>query len=88
MRSFIESSNVKGNEYAAIIGAFERKGVPRSVAEREITKFLSYWTEPNKSGSKQRWELQPTFDVRRRLVTWFGNVQNFIRQRETKGVRI
>lgn len=50
------------------------KGVEESLARQEIGKFVSYWTEPTKSGKKQRWETQPTFEVRRRLATWFGNV--------------
>lgn len=42
---------------------------------REINKFIAYWTEPSKSGAKQRWEQQPTFEVRRRLATWFNNLK-------------
>lgn len=38
----------------------------------EMRKFFSYWTEPNKSGTRQRWELQKTFDIKRRLYTWFS----------------
>lgn len=40
----------------------------------EMRKFYSYWTEPNKSGTRQRWELQRTFDVKRRLYTWLSRV--------------
>ena len=36
----------------------------------ERQKFYLYWTEKNKSGTKQRWELEKTFDVRRRFQTW------------------
>ena len=53
------------------------KGITGANATREVKKFISYWTEPNKSGTKQRWELEKTFDVKRRLVTWFGNAQRF-----------
>lgn len=39
--------------------------------------FISYWTEPNKSGSKMRFELERTWHTGRRLGTWdrnnFGN---------------
>lgn len=45
--------------------------------KEEINKFISYWTEPNKSGSKNKWQMQPTFEVSRRLATWFGNVGKF-----------
>lgn len=43
--------------------------------EKEINKFIAYWTEPSKSGKKQRWEQQSTFEVRRRLATWFNNIK-------------
>jgi hypothetical protein len=35
-----------------------------------IRKFYDYWTEPNKSHTKMRWELEKTWDVKRRLITW------------------
>lgn len=42
----------------------------------EIKKFISYWTEHTPSGKKQRWEIQKTFEVKRRLITWLGNCNN------------
>ena len=38
-----------------------------------LDDFVSYWTEPNKSNTKMRFELQPTFDNKRRLGTWLKN---------------
>ena len=58
-----------------IISLLTAKGMKEDIARREISKFISYWTEQNKSGTKQRWELQPTFDVKRRLGTWFERVK-------------
>lgn len=52
--------------------------------QTEIEKFCSYWTEPNKSKSKLRWELQPTFDIPRRLGTWFMNDKNFSNNNKPK----
>lgn len=46
----------------------------------EIQKFILYWTEPNKNGTKQRWELQKTFEITRRLITWFNNSNKFNKQ--------
>lgn len=43
-----------------------------SLVLAELPKFISYWTEPSKSGKKQRWELESAFEVTRRLVTWLG----------------
>ena len=43
----------------------------------ELKKFVSYWTEPNRSKTKLRWELQPTWDMRRRVGTWMKNQNNW-----------
>lgn len=53
--------------------ALEDAGIPQDFVVREMLKFKNYWTEPTKSGRKQRWELQPTFDIKRRLGMWFRN---------------
>lgn len=44
----------------------------RILCAREIKKFILFWSEPSKSGRKQRWEMQPTFDVKRRVRTWMN----------------
>lgn len=36
-------------------------------------EFCDYWTESNKSGTKMKWELQKTWDTKRRLKRWFDN---------------
>lgn len=38
-----------------------------------IDCFCDYWTEPNKSNTKMKFELQKTFDIERRLKTWDRN---------------
>jgi len=48
----------------------------------ELNKFIDYWTEPNKSGTRQRWELQQTFDVRRRLKNWLSKSKQFGKGRQ------
>lgn len=40
-----------------------------------LNEFYMYWTEPNKSQSKMRWELEPTWSISRRLGRWFTNYQ-------------
>ncbi len=50
-----------------------KKGMPEDLARKELNNFVSYWTELNKSGTKQRWELQQAFELKRRLTTWFKN---------------
>ena len=38
-----------------------------------VVDFISYWTEENKSGTKMKFEMQPTWDTKRRLQRWAGN---------------
>lgn len=49
----------------------------REVAKKEIDAFVNYWTEPNPTGKKMRWQMQKTFDVKRRLTTWLNNAKDF-----------
>ena len=35
-----------------------------------VGDFIAYWTEPNRSQTKMRYELERTWDVERRLSTW------------------
>jgi DNA-binding PadR family transcriptional regulator len=42
-----------------------------------LEAFVDYWTEPNKSKTKLRYELQKTFDIARRLKTWSKNESKF-----------
>ena len=43
---------------------------------REVEKFVSYWTEPNRSGKKMLFEMRQVFHIPRRLATWFKNSFN------------
>lgn len=50
-----------------------------------LNDFYAYWTEPNKSLTKMRFELQPTFDICRRLKTWArNNFNKYDRQQPPK----
>lgn len=42
-----------------------------------LNEFYAYWTEPNKSKTKFRQELEKTWDLERRLSTWSKNDKNF-----------
>jgi hypothetical protein len=63
-------------EYETLLAQFSQ-GKDANWVRSEFNKFVLYWTEPNRTGKKQRWELQTTFDVKRRLVTWFSNKNNY-----------
>jgi hypothetical protein len=58
----------------------------KKFVEETILEFISYWTEPTKSGKKQRWQLQPTFEVLRRLATWFRKSDQFKKSEYKKGL--
>ena len=38
--------------------------------EAMLADFFSYWAETNRSGTKMRYEQQPTWETARRLATW------------------
>jgi hypothetical protein len=38
-----------------------------------LREFYDYWREPNKSGTKMRWEMERTWDLGRRLEKWSRN---------------
>lgn len=50
----------------------------------EVRKFIVYWTEPNKSGTKVKWEMQETFEVKRRLHTWLSRASKYSAASENK----
>ncbi len=37
-----------------------------------LDQFFDYWSEPNKKG-KMKWELEKTWELKRRLARWFNN---------------
>ena len=82
-REFFESQEVR----LKTIQALSEKGMNEVNAKTEVEKFARYWTELNKSGTKQRWELQQTFDVTRRLWTWLERSSNFT-SRKKGGITI
>jgi|TARA_R110002050_G_scaffold7180_1_gene28237 hypothetical protein len=41
--------------------------------ESVLNDFVDYWTEPNKSGTKMKYELQKTWSTNLRLKTWAKN---------------
>lgn len=45
-----------------------------------IRQFYDYWTEPNKSKTRMRYELERTWDTKRRLNTWASR-ENINRRR-------
>lgn len=50
-----------------------------------LQEFFDYWSEPNKSGTKLRYELEKTWDLNRRLKRWQNGKkdQGFISKQPT-----
>jgi len=42
-----------------------------------VKNFYEYWSEPNQSKTKMKFELQKTWDTSRRLKTWKSREANF-----------
>ena len=42
-----------------------------------LLNFFNYWSETNKSGTKMRFELQPTWELHKRLTTWNNKDNSF-----------
>lgn len=50
--------------------------------EKELQDdFIRYWTEPNKSKTKMRCELEKTWDTKLRLITWENRSNKFNNKR-------
>lgn len=63
-----ERLNKKKNSFIKDVAEF------KETYHRDILNdFVEYWTEPNKSKTQLRWEMEPTFDVKRRLARFDRN---------------
>lgn len=85
-----ENKNKKGGENGANAPAptddleirkrtFAESLVPYvpTYGKKLIREFYEYWTEPNKSKTKFRQEMERTWDTERRLKTWASKDKNF-----------
>jgi biotin operon repressor len=82
MNLFLEEDKILFNRAVDYIA--EKHGIEKTMVANELEKFKSYWSELNKSGKKQRWELQETFQLGRRIGTWFRNMDQFRKQKQEK----
>jgi len=55
----------------------------KEYSKETLRSFFDYWTEPNPSKTKMRWELQKTFDVNLRLKNWTKNEKTFANKPKT-----
>ena len=50
-----------------------------------LRDFYDYWTEPNKSCTKMRFELEQTWDTARRLATWAKRDKTYNKPQQNNG---
>ena len=43
------------------------------ISDEQIRNFIYWWTESNEGGRKMKFEMQKTFDIKRRLIKWRDN---------------
>jgi hypothetical protein len=47
------------------------------IDKNEVEAFVNYWTEKTLSGKKMKFQLQKTFEVKKRMATWLSNKQKW-----------
>jgi len=52
--------------------------------ESVLNGFIDYWTEPNKSNTKMKYELNKTWETKRRLKTWAANQKKWDKPKSNK----
>lgn len=70
------------NKLAARSTEFQKTLIPfvGTYKKEMLRKFADYWTEPNPSKTKMKFELQKTWDTTKRLKTWADNETNFTKK--------
>jgi uncharacterized protein YdaU (DUF1376 family) len=70
---------IRSKSFKELINAFINT-YPQSM----LDDFYKYWSEPNRSNKKMKYELQETWDLSRRLNTWASRDKNFNKTIPTK----
>lgn len=87
MKDFCLMVTEKPDKYFLFVQEISQSNrLPPEIVRRELDKFVNYWCEKTPSGKKELWETKKTFEVKRRLVTWFGNAR--FEKEPQKGIRI
>lgn len=64
--------DIRKNSFASSLEPFVN-----SFGKDMMNEFYAYWTEPNKSNTKFRQELEKVWDLKKRLGTWSKNDKTF-----------
>lgn len=85
MKSFLEDESY----FQKLVGFLtNEKGLPENKVIEELNNFKGYWGERTKDGTKQRWQLEKTFELKRRLGTWFKNAPKFNNQDKGRKISV
>lgn len=71
-----DNNDNKEQKFINLVLAEGLKFTP-TVAPDVIDDFCNYWTERNLNGTKMKYEMQKTFDIKRRLKRWIKNQQEW-----------
>jgi hypothetical protein len=72
-KEYIKEKNIKKEKTIEERMEVLKKGLEpflEKYGREMLNNFYLYWTEPNETGKKMRFESQKFFDISRRLVTW------------------
>lgn len=75
--SFLRDTKDRQGIYLTIVKYYQGQGYDEKTISTQLQEFVMYWTEPTKSGKKMRWETEKTFEINRRLATWFKNYEKW-----------
>lgn len=74
--SSVITKNLPDDVKEMLASVAEKMGISKEVVWSEVQKFTLYWTEKTKSGKKERWETEKTFEAKKRLFTWLQRSQS------------
>ncbi len=89
--NFFLSVFQKNEQYTELAKKLESANLPFEKVSAELDRFASYWTELTKDGKKQRWQLEKTFEIKKRITTWFSRINTGFSSRppmRQQGIRV
>tara|TARA_R100000655_G_scaffold4623_3_gene14947 strand:+ start:1013 stop:1774 length:762 start_codon:yes stop_codon:yes gene_type:complete len=74
---YTKEDNTKLNNILIRLEAFQKTVFDiKDIDINDKKAFVDYWTEANKSGTKMRFEMEKTWDLKRRLSRWVNSSFN------------
>jgi phage replication O-like protein O len=84
--SMVDKKDQEYEEFIIKLSESTKMAVERT--REEIKKFSEYWMEMNQTGTKQRWQKEKVFEVKRRLTTWLNNNNKWSQNNNSKPKKI